>query len=383
MTSPSPSPATRSRRIRPGRSRSAARCRRSTEHVVVLDTAGPGASWSCWTGTRARRGRPAGAGARPASLSSDRATRSWHHGRHDHSRGLQGHRRSTAARSPSSTTRDRSCSSSTPPRSAGSPGSTPGLQELHDDLRRPGLHGARLPLRPVRPPGARRRGRDRDLLRAQLRRHLPDVRQGRRQRRRRAPALPWLRAEQGGLLGNAIKWNFTKFLVGKDGEVIGRLRADHRARQAHRRRRGRARRLTTSSGEPDDLPVTDADGRWPMAATTSSYSITMRLHTAPDHGIVGAVATAISRPAASSPRSTSPSRATTGSCSTSPARPATPTHAQQLVAAVDEVDARRGLQGQRPDLPAAHRRQDRGPLEGAAQEPRRPVAWPTRPASAG
>jgi malate dehydrogenase (oxaloacetate-decarboxylating) len=32
-----------------------------------------------------------------------------------------------------------------------------------------------------------------------------------------------------------------------------------------------------------------------MAATTSSYSITMRLHTAPDHGIVGAVATAISQ----------------------------------------------------------------------------------------
>ncbi|MBF4163673.1 NAD-dependent malic enzyme [Nocardioides acrostichi] len=29
------------------------------------------------------------------------------------------------------------------------------------------------------------------------------------------------------------------------------------------------------------------------AATTSSYSITMRLHTAPDHGVVGAVATAI------------------------------------------------------------------------------------------
>lgn len=31
------------------------------------------------------------------------------------------------------------------------------------------------------------------------------------------------------------------------------------------------------------------------AATTSSYSITMRLHTAPDHGVVGAVATAISQ----------------------------------------------------------------------------------------
>ncbi|GAB3774853.1 malate dehydrogenase (oxaloacetate-decarboxylating) [Nocardioides ginsengisegetis] len=32
-----------------------------------------------------------------------------------------------------------------------------------------------------------------------------------------------------------------------------------------------------------------------MAATTSSYSITMRLYTAPDHGVVGAVATAIAQ----------------------------------------------------------------------------------------
>ena len=31
-----------------------------------------------------------------------------------------------------------------------------------------------------------------------------------------------------------------------------------------------------------------------MSVTASSYSITMRLHTAPDHGVVGAVATAIS-----------------------------------------------------------------------------------------
>src|SRR6476620_7828764 len=32
-----------------------------------------------------------------------------------------------------------------------------------------------------------------------------------------------------------------------------------------------------------------------MSATPSSYSITMRLHTAPDHGVVGKVATAIAR----------------------------------------------------------------------------------------
>lgn len=36
------------------------------------------------------------------------------------------------------------------------------------------------------------------------------------------PLYAWLRAEKGGLLGDAIKWNFTKFLVGRDGKVIGR-----------------------------------------------------------------------------------------------------------------------------------------------------------------
>ncbi len=36
------------------------------------------------------------------------------------------------------------------------------------------------------------------------------------------PLFAWLRQEQGGLLGDAIKWNFTKFLVGKDGTVLKR-----------------------------------------------------------------------------------------------------------------------------------------------------------------
>ena len=38
-----------------------------------------------------------------------------------------------------------------------------------------------------------------------------------------APLYQWLTAEAPGLLGSkAIKWNFTKFLVGKDGTVIRR-----------------------------------------------------------------------------------------------------------------------------------------------------------------
>ena len=37
------------------------------------------------------------------------------------------------------------------------------------------------------------------------------------------PLYKWLSAEAPGLLGSkSIKWNFTKFLVGKDGEVIRR-----------------------------------------------------------------------------------------------------------------------------------------------------------------
>jgi glutathione peroxidase len=37
------------------------------------------------------------------------------------------------------------------------------------------------------------------------------------------PLYQWLSAEAPGLLGSkAIKWNFTKFLVGKDGHVIRR-----------------------------------------------------------------------------------------------------------------------------------------------------------------
>ena len=38
-----------------------------------------------------------------------------------------------------------------------------------------------------------------------------------------APLYRWLTAEAPGLLGSkAIKWNFTKFLVGRDGRVIRR-----------------------------------------------------------------------------------------------------------------------------------------------------------------
>ena len=36
------------------------------------------------------------------------------------------------------------------------------------------------------------------------------------------PLYRWLRSEKGGLLGDRIKWNFTKFLVAPDGAVVDR-----------------------------------------------------------------------------------------------------------------------------------------------------------------
>ena len=37
------------------------------------------------------------------------------------------------------------------------------------------------------------------------------------------PVFHWLRQQKGGLLGNAIKWNFTKFLIDRSGAVHARF----------------------------------------------------------------------------------------------------------------------------------------------------------------
>lgn len=37
-----------------------------------------------------------------------------------------------------------------------------------------------------------------------------------------APVYKYLKSQKGGFLGDGIKWNFTKFLVDKDGKVVER-----------------------------------------------------------------------------------------------------------------------------------------------------------------
>lgn len=38
-----------------------------------------------------------------------------------------------------------------------------------------------------------------------------------------SPLYTWLKSQKAGLLGGRIKWNFTKFLVDKRGNVVGRF----------------------------------------------------------------------------------------------------------------------------------------------------------------
>lgn len=38
-----------------------------------------------------------------------------------------------------------------------------------------------------------------------------------------SPLFTWLKKQKGGLFGSAIKWNFTKFLVDRNGNVVARF----------------------------------------------------------------------------------------------------------------------------------------------------------------
>jgi len=45
------------------------------------------------------------------------------------------------------------------------------------------------------------------------------------------PLFCWLREQKSGLLGDSVKWNFTKFLIARDGSVVARYAPTTEPRQ--------------------------------------------------------------------------------------------------------------------------------------------------------
>ena len=98
-----------------------------------------------------------------------------------------------------------------------------GLQRLHDSYADQGFVVLGFPCDQFGHQEPGRRGRDRALLRrgttASRSRMFAKVEVNGEDAH---PLYQWLKSEQSGMFGGAIKWNFTKFLIGRDGLVINR-----------------------------------------------------------------------------------------------------------------------------------------------------------------
>ena len=70
-----------------------------------------------------------------------------------------------------------------------------------------------------------------------VQRHVPDVRESLSKGRRPDSALRYLTTQANPAVAGEIKWNFTKFLVDRNGNVVEALRARRHSRLARSNRR--------------------------------------------------------------------------------------------------------------------------------------------------
>ena len=98
-----------------------------------------------------------------------------------------------------------------------------GLEALHEKYAGQGPGGAGLSVATSSAPGPGQQRGDRRLLLKNYGVSFPMMEKIDVNGSGAAPLYKWLTKEAPGLLGStAIKWNFTKFLVGKDGQVLKR-----------------------------------------------------------------------------------------------------------------------------------------------------------------
>ncbi len=75
------------------------------------------------------------------------------------------------------------------------------------------------------------------------------------------PLFAWLRKERSGLAGDRIKWNFTKFLIGRDGKPVKRYASATKPGQDRRRHRGRPQGLSRRRNAPAPSTATPGGSR--------------------------------------------------------------------------------------------------------------------------
>lgn len=98
-----------------------------------------------------------------------------------------------------------------------------GLQELYDNYRADGLEILDFPCNQFmnQAPGS-----DEDInqfCQLNYQTSFPRFKKIDVNGEKTAPLYAWLKEQKSGLLGKAIKWNFTKFLVDREGQVVERF----------------------------------------------------------------------------------------------------------------------------------------------------------------
>ena len=129
-------------------------------------------------------------------------------------------------------------------------------------VRRRAASPSSVSVQPVRGPGAGHGRGDRGVLLGDVRRDLPDDREGRGQRRRPSPDLRRARRDAGrdGRAGD-VQWNFEKFLIAADGTWS--LRFSPMVAPDNARLVDAVDRHLADAGDRCDSPTTPSTGRSP------------------------------------------------------------------------------------------------------------------------